>query len=902
MSHNSASDTFQKEPISGHTAMIPSLFRKSYLLMVDIPAEYFDLLAASYQPNSPSAVAAAGVLLGQPGPFLCSLAVLASPQGAFPPEVVVPSAAVLRRARVSFVREQPPEFVERAIPLCHAILARPDSAGSGDAQLVLQKLAFLCEQRPGGAPEWDPRPLLEFAIPAAESGDSRQVSCAASVVCAVLGWYGLADGPARTALLALARALRDRWTGFAALTDPAAAPAVCAVTDLFHCAFRGKPGERYFGGFADFGWLDGFVRLLDALLALDPPAACQDDSVRRSFGVVFRSAAHLLEAPWVAEAPSFRTAVLSVIRLVPRSIDFFPTDLYRSNVYWLVRFLGAALPAVVQIVQESPETEAGLVVALTRACQQPPALANDFTENPALYYCDALACEHGLRHLALAVLGRFLGLCPRAPAILRAVVEAMPRDEQSMVVMAEFIKWALATGGIAPDAEEWFRAQVAAYPPQPDDQRYELMRYLLMAHALQLLPNEAVPAVAELLAGSGLLGAGAGPLAFTVGCRLLVALFEHGCLFPPDAVFPLMQHPAECFSPDLVLALGKAAAAAGTPTAVAEAIDFVMGRILQLPEPILLDDPPALRGLAYEIEVCFEVLAELYRLRGAPDAYGFCSLWRECLHMPYYRDIQGNGFMCAAASAIMASEVPGALEVLALVTKLLAQPSVRSHTDTVLLPKRWEGVWFGATFDVAIADLAQVVIVGIWACADQIDEWPGRPELVMAVMEHLTGAFGPNEHGLYEDTDRYVFGRIVAQMIALGWLSRGHKFKAFEYACAVLAEIDPVGEPTGFDGALNIVAAMGVANPEACVFAEVPDFVARCVALMRAGGLFDDHARWVMAQVLGALADVDEDAVRELRTELDKTRDVTPTDNIDPRLGLLAQFVGWRKFQEGRVI
>jgi hypothetical protein len=242
--------------------------------------------------------------------------------------------------------------------------------------------------------------------------------------------------------------------------------------------------------------------------------------------------------------------------------------------------------------------------------------------------------------------------------------------------------------------------------------------------------------------------------------------------------------------------------------------------------------------------------------------------------------------------------VPDALDVLALVIPLLGHVGLRPKLhDRILMSRNVVIPDLGRAFEYSISDLGRVVIVGIWAFADELAQSPHRPELIAVITNHFNAAFGLNEDKLYENVEIYIFGRAMAQIIALGWLPNETVVEAFRCACTALQEIDPAGGKIKFNGVLNVVAAVGAIDPQMCVFTEVANFAETCFAVIQAGWLFDNHARWVMEQLLSSRAAVaaHQEAIREIRSALNDRNNAAQPKSGASELDLLAQFAGWRQ-------
>jgi hypothetical protein len=509
-----------------------------------------------------------------------------------------------------------------------------------------------------------------------------------------------------------------------------------------------------------------------------------------------------------------------------------------------------------------------------------PSTLSDLYANPTVYYSEALG-DQGLRSLAFRGFRYLLVLSPNGPDIVRTAIEAMPRDERSMAILQAFVRFA-ADYKWSGDVLQWFANQIVAYPVRHDDPGYELMRFCLMAEALSIFPA-AAPDIARLLNDSGLLSATAGPLEFTVGCRVLAALTKCDHPFPSAAVFPLLQHPAECVPVDLILAVEAAVVEMAHPDAVSETIAFLMERILQI---------SVTEGGECDNELMsyFHVIARLFAVPGhAPHASVFCAFWRECFQQRYFKEIPGFEFLCTVAGSIIKNHVPGAFEVLELTLNLLSSCTVHNRTKFVALPG-WKVNDLGKDFDLSIGDLVRVIILALWASGDEIREWTGRGILIELIMGHFIRAFGPELDELYDDVERYFIARATAQIIALRWISEVDIIEAFRRTCDAVLQIDPAEEFIAFNGVINIMAAIGTAE----VFTVITDFPERCVAFLKGEGIFDRNSMWVMEQLLNACATENPEAVHELRLELSSTK-ITSPEKEARELGLIAEIVGWRE-------
>jgi hypothetical protein len=165
--------------------------------------------------------------------------------------------------------------------------------------------------------------------------------------------------------------------------------------------------------------------------------------------------------------------------------------------------------------------------------------------------------------------------------------------------------------------------------------------------------------------------------------------------------------------------------------------------------------------------------------------------------------------------------------------------------------------------------------------------------MITFVCPHFQGAFAGSE--LYDGNDVYLLGFLVAIFVYNGWVSAEVRQDALARAFAAAEETDPEKNPATMNALLNIVAVLTImgldqAGERACE----ADFLARCAAFIKKGGIFGLHNATMVTKWIPALPA--NEAVAEFAAVVHESKNIRQSKRIEEVIDLDPQcFVGWRR-------
>jgi hypothetical protein len=177
----------------------------------------------------------------------------------------------------------------------------------------------------------------------------------------------------------------------------------------------------------------------------------------------------------------------------------------------------------------------------------------------------------------------------------------------------------------------------------------------------------------------------------------------------------------------------------------------------------------------------------------------------------------------------------------------------------------------------------------------QITTWESRGMLAEIILPHFEIAFTRPLIANYGSTMHYQLGMIIGQMIFFQWIPEERIRNVCEIACGVFALDDPIDQPTSVCGALNIIIAGFFAGLGDAIFGAVPDFCDRCLAFMKAGGMFGNHNKFLIGRWLAAASD--DSWVLILREAYNTAQDLKPNEKFDEDMKKMEKFVGFNEKQ-----
>jgi hypothetical protein len=189
-----------------------------------------------------------------------------------------------------------------------------------------------------------------------------------------------------------------------------------------------------------------------------------------------------------------------------------------------------------------------------------------------------------------------------------------------------------------------------------------------------------------------------------------------------------------------------------------------------------------------------------------------------------------------------------------------------------------------------------IMLAAVWARPGQVSIWQNRNEMIEWAWMHFERAFvAKTRREPYTDNEVYALAVMIAMFIYNRWVGDGERNLALAQAFAVAAQTDPLKNIAMMNAVMNIVAVVTImGEDEAGRRACEGDFLARCAAVIRAGGLFGEHNAMLVTKWVSALPV--NDTVAEFAAAVLESENVEGNmealGDIDRILG---DFVGWRR-------
>jgi hypothetical protein len=395
----------------------------------------------------------------------------------------------------------------------------------------------------------DPSAALQELAIALVSADDFDDNCRGAQLLAHLGyWYMLRGddcGPVGDFLTCLAHTF-ERVTRADVVLDPAAGDFLVA----FYGAFR--ESMRKWPSFAeDRFWVAQFCQLLSEL-----SGEVADDRVRKAvdeLSLVCDLRCDLLE----------ETAV-HIVDAIPTVLDMFQTDLYRTIAGRLLR----VVVSHVKSLPATPEMCEKLTALVFLCCELTETVLSEFSDNPAMYYVEAIHCPPGssLRQKALSLLK-----VPEIAECAIGVIEVCERSETTMRVLIDRLDAIRDAPPLTVGDADRLRTLVASFPVADDPNcPYSYLRWFLWSSSLFLFDDSEAEAMFAFLGDTDLLRPNAhgefDDILFTAACAMFRALVERSYEFPGDFWRHLLENASHCQSGDLGASVRRAVQA-GDPGA-----------------------------------------------------------------------------------------------------------------------------------------------------------------------------------------------------------------------------------------------------------------------------------------------------------------------------------------------
>jgi hypothetical protein len=240
----------------------------------------------------------------------------------------------------------------------------------------------------------------------------------------------------------------------------------------------------------------------------------------------------------------------------------------------------------------------------------------------------------------------------------------------------------------------------------------------------------------------------------------------------------------------------------------------------------------------------------------------FCRFWEELVKT---HDFERWEELASLALGIAKAWVPSAGRILELIL-----PEMVATASTLVDEAAFE--------DLTRAALGIVCVAGPQVAA--------IPEAVATLWHCFVS---PRESP--ESIDSYQLAMIIGQLMEFRCLATEDATAAFDRGCAMLANTDPVTEPTAVNAALKLIIPAYFIGLNVDVFAAVPDFPDRIAAFLRTGGLFADHNRLLMQKWIAFLPQ--QPVVLELAAQLTESLTVQESRYHHTSLDRVRDFVGW---------